>query len=392
MSQEAQVLVLGGGIVGLTAALAMAQRGYTVAVIDAGLLQADTSRADLRVYAINHASQTFLQQLNVWQHLDPQRVAPYSKMYVWDAVSGAHIDFDSRYVAAASLGSIIEESVLKQALLQEIALHPAIRLFPETVVDEVHNEEQSVRVCSQEQVWEGQLLMVADGANSPARQKLQVKLTSWPYKQQAVVATVAVEKAHQHTAYQVFNPDGPLAFLPLADEHHCSIVWSTEPMHAKELMSLSDEAFNEALTKAFAYQLGQVKVLSKRHQFPLQMRHVTHYSGARWLLLGDAAHTIHPLAGLGLNVGLADVCSWVKCLDAAKGNLLSKKALGAYQRERKHAVWQIIALMEGFKRLFSNSFKPVVALRGLGLGFCNGLDPLKRLFIQHARGTTTTTE
>jgi 2-polyprenylphenol 6-hydroxylase len=386
MSLEFKVLVIGGGIVGLTAALAMAQRGFTVAVIDAGSLQVDASDVDTRVYAINHASQKLLQQLGVWSYLDKSRVAPYRKMYVWDAVNGAHIDFDSRYVAAANLGSIIEESVLKHALLEHVSKQPAIHLFPESRAEEVYSEEHSVRVCSHQHTWAGELLMIADGANSPARQKLKVALNSWSYEQHALVATVSIEKMHHQTAYQVFHPDGPLAFLPLADEHLCSIVWSTDPIRAKKLMAFSEQEFNVALTQAFAQKLGQVVVVSKRYQFPLQMRHVKQYAGTRWLLLGDAAHTIHPLAGLGLNVGLADVCSWIHCLDDAGGTLVSKRALAAYQRERKSAVWQIIALMEGFKRLFSNSFAPVVALRGLGLGLCNGLMPLKRLFIQHARG------
>ncbi|MBI2785557.1 MAG: FAD-dependent oxidoreductase [Legionella longbeachae] len=384
MSVEFNVLVVGGGIVGLTAALAMAKRGYTVAVIDAGPLKVETLQTDTRVYAINYASQMLLQQLNVWQHLEKNRVSPYTRMHVWDVANGAHIDFDSRDVAAQNLGSIIEESVLKHALLQQVSLQSTIHLFPHSQVEEINNGDQSVKVSSQQQSWDGQLLMIADGANSPARHKLKVNLSSWSYDQQALVATVAVEKPHQHTAYQIFRPDGPLAFLPLADVHQCSIVWSTDPMHAKKLMNCSDQEFNESLTQAFTRKLGQVEVISKRYQFPLQMRHVKHYSGNCWLLLGDAAHTIHPLAGLGLNVGLADVRSWMNCLDAAHG--ISKKALGAYQRERKHSVWQIIMLMEGFKRLFTNSFAPIVTLRGLGLNFCNGFNPVKRLFIQHARG------
>ncbi|USQ13600.1 FAD-dependent monooxygenase [Legionella lytica] len=386
MNLQFNVLIIGGGVVGLTAAIAMAQRGYTIAVIDAGSLTVDTSKTDMRVYAINQASQTLLQRLGVWRHLEPSRLSPYSQMYVWDAVNGAHIDFDSRCVASSHLGTIIEESILKQALLQQAAQYPEIHLFPGCCVDAVHEDVQGIKVSSQHQSWEGQLLMVADGANSPVRQKLKVALTTWPYQQQAIVATVAVEKAHQHTAYQVFNPDGPLAFLPLANPNECSIVWSTESERAKKLMECSDEQFNEELTKAFAKKLGSVHLISTRHQFPLQMRHVKQYTGARWLLLGDAAHTIHPLAGLGLNVGLADINAWLQCLDATPNNLVSKKALGAYQRERKHAVWQTIALMEGFKRLFSNSFTPIVTLRGLGLGFCNTFMPIKRLFIQHARG------
>lgn len=387
MSFKCHVLVIGGGVVGLTAAITMAQRGYTVAVIDAGPLTVDLSNIDLRVYALNHSSQVLLQQLKVWQHLEQQRLSFYNQMYVWDAVNGASIDFDSRYVAASHLGTIIEESVLRQALLRQVAQQPAIHLFPGYCVDTIQEEAQSIKVYGQQQVWEGQLLMVADGANSFARQKLNVELTNWSYQQQAIVATVAIEKAHQQTAYQVFNPDGPLAFLPLANPHECSIVWSIEPSRAKKLMECDDILFNEELTQAFAKKLGLATLIGSRHQFPLQMRHVNQYSGARWLLLGDAAHTIHPLAGLGLNIGLADVFSWGKCLDAAQGNLVSKKALGAYQRERKHAVWQIIMLMEGFKRLFSNSFAPLVTLRGLGLDLCHRVMPIKRLFIQYARGT-----
>lgn len=386
MNFEFDVLVLGGGIVGLTAAVAMAQKDYTVAIIDSGSLSMDSLPSDSRVYAINEASKAFLHQLSVWQHLDQQRVSPYTQMHVWDAVSGVHIDFDSRSVAAPYLGVIIEESVLKQALFAEIMRQPKISLFPGSCVDEVRSEVQSIIIHSQQQKWEGQLLMIADGANSPARQKLNVELTTWSYQQHALTATVAVEKAHQYSAYQVFNPDGPLAFLPLADPHQCSIVWSTDPHQVKKLIALSAVEFNQTLTTAFSNKLGHVSVLGTRKQFPLHMRHVKKYVGQRWLLLGDAAHTIHPLAGLGLNIGLADVCSWISHLDAAQGCLISRKALGAYQRERKHSVWQTIALMEGFKRLFTHSFSPVVTLRGLGLGFCNEFTPLKRLFIQHARG------
>lgn len=386
MSQPFDVLVIGGGIVGLTAALAMAKRNYTVAVIDAGTLTADTSVRDLRVYAINKASQMLLKQLDIWPHLDVSRVAPYNKMHVWDGVSGAYIDFDSRSIAEPNLGAIIEESILKQALLHQITLDCNISLFSQCTVNEIVSSEHNIEISSQDTKWKGQLLMIADGANSPARHQLKVDLTTWSYDQQALVAMVNIEKPHQNTAYQVFNSDGPLAFLPLASPNLCSIVWSTRPDHARSLQTLDEEEFNKKLTKAFANQLGQVEIASNRHQFPLQMRHVKQYVGHRWLLLGDAAHTIHPLAGLGLNVGLADVKSWINHMDMSKGVLASNKILAAYQRERKHAVWQIILLMEGFKRLFGTTFSPITSLRSLGLRACNEFTPIKRLFIQHAAG------
>ncbi|MBA2651002.1 MAG: FAD-dependent oxidoreductase [Tatlockia sp.] len=386
MSQQVDVAVIGGGVVGLTAALAMALRGFSVALIDAGSLTDDSAKTDARVYAINQASQDLLTQLGVWQLLDFARLSPYQQMFVWDAASGSHIEFNARTIATERLGTIIEESVLKQALFKAIDLEKQITLFANSEVRELESAAVNIKISSGDHSWQAQLLMIADGGNSPCRQLLKIPMTTWSYHQEAIVALVDTEKAHQQTAYQVFNADGPLAFLPLVAEKLCSIVWSTTPARAKELMTLSDDAFSSELTEAFAAKLGVAKVRGKRFQFPLTMRHAQQYTGSRWLLLGDAAHTIHPLAGLGLNVGLADVAAWLSCVEQGKNQLTAKKVLGAYQRQRKHAVWQIIAMMGGLKTLFSNPLPPVIALRGLGLRLCNRFSPIKRLFIEQAVG------
>jgi 2-polyprenylphenol 6-hydroxylase len=387
MNSNYDVLVVGGGIVGLTAALAMARRHYHVAVIDGGELTTNIDVPDARVFAINHASKTLFESLGVWDSIDTKRISPYTHMHVWDGVNSASIDFDARTILAPSLGAILEESVIKDALLHRIAQQSNISLYPKQQVEHVECTAEQVKLLSKDGHWVGQLLMIADGAKSPLRDLLGVELTSWPYNHHAIVATVRTEKPHQQTAYQIFNPDGPLAFLPLVDPHHCSIVWSTQPTRVEQLMSLSEEPFCQELSKAFAYRLGQAELISTRHQFPLQMRHVKQYVGHRWLLLGDAAHTIHPLAGLGLNLGLADIDQWLQLLDTHKRSIISKKLLGAYQRSRKHEVWQVILLMEGFKRFFSYTNPPLLTLRGIGLRFCNNFTPLKRLFIQHASGT-----
>lgn len=380
------VLIIGGGVVGLTAALAMAQRGYHVAVIDSGSLTVDTAKTDARVYAMNKASQELLSKTGVWQQLDKARVSPYQHMHVWDGSNGAFIDFDSRLIAEPDLGSIIEESILKEALLNQVKAAPLITLFAHHDVLEIKESVDGVMLLSNTASWAGRLLMVADGARSPAREQLKVGLTQWSYQQQALVATVKTELPHQRTAFQVFNPDGPLAFLPLAESNQCSIVWSTDIVRAQSLIKLDEDAFNNELTKAFGKKLGAVHLSSARHQFPLHMRHVKQYSGSSWLLLGDAAHTIHPLAGLGLNVGLADIAAWLLQVDNSPNTLFTKKMLGAYQRERKSAVWQTILLMESFKRLFGQSIGPVSFLRGMGLRACNEFTPIKRLFVQHAAG------
>lgn len=383
---EFEVLISGAGVAGLSAALAMARCGYRVALIDAGTLEAKTCTQDIRVYAINKASETLLKELGAWSRLDAQRLSPYRQMYVWDGQNGAAIDFDARSIAAAHLGYIIEETVLKNALLAEISQNPLIRLFPHTSINELEHLKDAIQISNGQAQWQGQLLMIAEGARSPTRDKLGVKLNHWSYEQQAIVATVHTELSHQHTAYQVFHANGPLAFLPLVDKHHSSIVWSIDNEDSKALMQLSEEEFNQALTKAFGEKLGQVKLLSPRHEFPLTMRHAQAYVGPHWLLLGDAAHTIHPLAGLGLNLGLADVALIYQQLKTHKKGLGNSKLLSTYQRTRKAAVWESILLMEGFKRLFAVSAQPLSLLRGLGLNLCNQLAPLKRLFIRHAAG------
>lgn len=386
MSPSFDVIVIGGGIVGLSAAIAMRQRDYSVALIDAGEMMVDTLRLDSRVYAINHASQALLQTLGAWDELDVARVSPYQQMHVWDALSGASIDFDARMVGMASLGSMIEESIIKQALLTCVAQHN-ITLMPKCRIMAVQSLPDAITITDGHTTWQGQLLMIADGASSAMRDLLGLSMTSWPYHQQAIVTSIQTEKSHHQTAYQVFNPDGPLAFLPLSDPYQSSIVWSTTTRRAQALMDLSDEAFAVAITAAFATKLGSCKVAgSRRHQFPLHMRHTQEYSGPHWLLLGDAAHTIHPLAGLGLNVGLADLAAWLKLLDSNKRALGSIATLKAYQRMRKFEVWQVIALMEGLKTIFANPLPPITALRGLGIRACDHFLPLKRFLVGQAGG------
>lgn len=386
MPEICDVIIVGGGIVGLTAALAMASRSYSVAVIDAGSLVASTTALDPRVYAVNRASSVLFEQLGVWHLIDDRQKSPYRHMHVWDSKSGGCIDFDARLVANSELGFIIAESAIKQTLLQKIETQSNIYCFPANSVRDVVCEDELVTVTSDKQTWQGRLLMIADGGESPTRKLLKIPITTWSYHQHALVATVRTEEIHQQTAWQVFNPDGPLAFLPLVDDHHCSIVWSTTPKRALQLSTLAEEAFNLELTRAFAHKLGDVTLESKRFHFPLSMRHSKAYTGRNWMLLGDAAHTIHPLAGLGLNVGLADVAACLALLDSFSG--FGKKMLGTYQRERKSAVWQTIALMGGLKTLFANPLPPIAALRGLGLDLCNRLTPLKRLLIEQAAGTS----
>ena len=382
--------IVGGGVVGLTVALGMGRRGFRLAVIDPGSLTIATDKADLKVFAINHASIELFKSLGVWPLLSKNahesRLSPYQHMTIWDRGSRGSIEFDARMIAKDMLGFIVEESVIRAAVLHALSQLDNVVLFPKQTIDTLSEEGGLIQLASKKKRWTTRFLLAADGANSPCRALLKVPVTTWAYDQHALVATVMTELPHNQTAYQVFNPDGPLAFLPLINPHQCSIVWSTTPARAKELVSASKKLFNQGVTTAFSSKLGKVAVISPRHQFPLVMRHVQQYAGANWVLLGDAAHTIHPLAGLGLNLGLSDVAEWFSLLDKTPGCLPLKKHLAAYQRQRKHAVWQVILLMQSLKTLFSSTLAPIRFLRGVGLQCCDELPLLKRLFIDYADG------
>ena len=382
VSDRIDILVVGGGVVGLSAAIAMRQRGLSVALLDASKRPPIPNK---RVYALNHASQSLLRSLGVWDHIDSSSLSPYRQMHVWDAVNGAHLDFDARVLGKSELGSILEEAVLKEALLQQCAADGVV-IYARTRAETLSLEPEGVTVHSDSRDFQTRLLIVADGPNSATRTQLKVPVTTWPYHQHAIVATVQTKKPHGETAFQVFNPDGPLAFLPLADAHHCSVVWSTSPANAGALLQLTDEAFGDALTAAFGCTLGESRLISPRQHFPLHMRHVKAYRGERWILMGDAAHSLHPLAGLGLNLGLADLKAWISLLDDRKQDLCSARTLGAYERERKSALWQTIALLEGIKLIFENPLPPITALRGIGLHALNRLPWIKRFMMEHAAG------
>lgn len=394
------LLVIGGGVIGLSAAIAMRQLGYNVVVLEKGDLDANSRPAISRLYAINQASQQLLHQLGVWPLLPMSQLSSYRSMYVWDEASGAHIDFDASMILSDRLGYMVEESLLRNILLAHAYAQGVVLVSNYDVAQVTQNENQhTIQVTDDVSTWCATLLLVADGANSGVRRLLNVPMMTWSYHQRAIVATIRTEHSHQQTAYQVFLADGPLALLPMADAQMCSIVWSTTKEKAGTLLSMSDDDFNAHLMQAFGSKLGHLNLSTSRHSFPLEMRHVTQYAGSGWVLMGDAAHTIHPLAGLGLNVGLADLATWVSLSQkklavdrrTRKPAVLplgwSKRLIGEYQRQRKANLWQIILLLEMLNRLFKQSLPFVIGFRSLGLTLTNRFMPLKRLLIEYAVGT-----
>lgn len=398
-SQAYDIAIVGGGMVGLATAIGLAQASLNVVVIDAGQTEAVSGEPRLRVSAINKASQRLLENLGAWAYIDTNRATPYQKMAVWDKDGFGKIAFDANSIGETSLGTIIENDAICHALAKRVA-----------ELDNIHHIENQrlARIAfGEREAWltlangadaqiesvSAALVIAADGANSWVREQCNIPLTFWDYGHHAIVATIRTELPHQATASQVFLQDGPLAFLPLYEENLCSIVWSVSPDKATDLLAMDTVQFERSLTAAFDGRLGVCQLVSERQSFGLRMRYARHFARHRLVLAGDAAHTIHPLAGQGVNLGLLDAASTIEAVselhDEGKdiGNYAELRAL---ERWRKADAMEMIAAMEGFKRLFAGRNPLKMALRDLGLNFVDNVAGVKTVFMQQAMGNKST--
>lgn len=391
MSDRFDVVIVGAGMVGSTLACSLGATSLRVAVLEAHQpqMQWDDDSIDMRVSAITAASQQIFIRLGVWQDMVAQRVSPFREMHVWDEGGHGEIHFDSADIGEERLGYIIENRVIQRALLDKMENLANIEL-----ISPVRLESMKITAESGELQLEGgrcltaRLVVGADGANSHVRQLAGIGTQGWPYDQKAVVASVRTTLSHRETAWQRFLPDGPLAFLPL-NNGRCSIVWTTSPEHAGELLHMDDQAFMVELTHAFDTRLGEVVECGPRAAFPLRLQHSINYVRERLALIGDAAHTIHPLAGQGVNLGLLDAAA---LLDVLSDAVMKGRDIGAYYVLRRYERWRkgdnlvVMAVMDGFKRLFGSSFVPLRIFRNAGLNITNGLLPVKTRIIEHAMG------
>lgn len=391
-----EVVIVGGGCVGLSVALGLAQQGVKVAVVDASKAPSSLTAADahLRVSALSVASERFFENLGIWNALQQQRVTAYSMMDVWEQHGFGRITFDAEEIAHAHLGHIVENDNLRFALYCALLDHENASLCFEMKVADVNvSERESVlslqSEAGQSEIIIASLIVAADGANSFIRQKMNIPLTFWDYNHTAIVANVTTTTAHGACARQVFQPSGPIALLPLWDENQCSLVWSAEPDVADALLQMDSSAFSKKLTAAFDGVLGNLTVSDAKQSFPLRMRYARQWVMPRIALVGDAAHTIHPLAGLGMNLGLLDAACLVEQI--VGNHKLGKdigelKQLRSYERQRKAEAQEYIAAMEGLKRLFSNDNSILKMGRNFGLSFVNGISPFKSMFVKRAMG------
>lgn len=394
------LIIVGGGMVGAAIACGLAPTGMQIAVLEqaeaAPVWQAE--QVDPRVSALTEASRRFLEHLGAWPQMPELRVTPYQQMKVWEADGTGHIEFSCDDIFAENIGHIVENSVTLTALLHQMSRYPNVQLLRGVqllgITDaQAHGlEMQRTVLLADGSQLNTQLIVATDGARSKLREWGNFETREWDYGHNAIVTTIRLEQPHQGTAWQRFMPTGPLALLPITkqgDDHYCSIVWSATEAESERLMALNEVQFCAELGQAFEHRLGQVLACDPRFSFPLRQRHAKRYWHNSLVLAGDAAHTIHPLAGQGVNLGLLDAATLVEVLTHAwqrQQPLGIGQTLQQYQRRRMPDNLKMMALMETFKRLYGPVPLPLRWMRNVGMNMVNNSPLIKKQLLRQALG------
>lgn len=390
--QSVDIAIVGGGMVGLAVACGLQGSGLRVGVIESHQPQPVEADAapQLRVSAINAASEKLLSRLDVWNDITAERASRYHGMEVWDKDSFGRIAFDDESLGYSHLGHIIENGVIHHALWRKAQRSKDITLMaPAELAQVAWGENEAFLTLKDGNMLTARLVIGADGANSWLRNKADIPLTSWDYRHHALVATIHTTEPHQAIARQVFHGEGILAFLPLSDPHLCSIVWSLPPDDAAKMQQADGVAFNQALNVAFDNRLGLCEVESERQVFPLTGRYARQFAAHRLALVGDAAHTIHPLAGQGVNLGFMDAAELIdeiRRLHTQGKDFGQHFYLRRYERSRKHSAALMLAGMQGFRELFAGVNPAKKLLRDIGLKLADTLPGVKPQLIRQAMG------
>ncbi len=399
---DTELLIIGGGVIGSVMALLAAARGMDCILVERNVQPTtaaapaqdarpqDAQAQDARALALTPASRQILDTVQVWPLLAEQDIGCFRQMQVWDANGAGELYFDSAAIGLPTLGHIVVQSVLVQALEAVRATPPGISIHAGAEPVGLSDVGNAVRVAlSDGRQVSAKLLVAADGTRSQVRRLAGIEYPMHSYRQTAVAGVVQTELQHAQVARQRFLTNGPLAFLPMADPNRCGVVWSTAPDHAQELLAMDAATFQRALGEAFEHTLGAISRVDLRQSFPLQRAQAQRYCSARIALVGDAAHCVHPLAGMGANLGLLDVAALCQVIGAARAagrDPGGSVALRKYERWRKGENLMVMMTLEGLKYLFENQTLPVPQLRNTGMKLYNSLPALKNLTMRRAMG------
>ncbi|HKY17811.1 MAG TPA: UbiH/UbiF/VisC/COQ6 family ubiquinone biosynthesis hydroxylase [Rhizomicrobium sp.] len=392
--KHADVLISGGGMVGLPLGLALAQGGFKTVIVDAAPpAKILDPNFDGRVSALAYASVRMLTALGVWELLAPH-AQPIREILVTDGQMGKppspfSLHFDAQEVGADSLGHIAENRHIRAALYQAVNASPNLELLAPDVVTSLNIEPAGAvaRLANGEEI-STPLVIAADGRESPLRGQMSVQIVGWSYPQTGIVATVEHERPHNGVAYEHFLPSGPFAILPMTG-NRSSLVWTEDKHKAPALLALDEAGFNTELAQRFGGHLGKTKSAGPRWSYPLSFHLARDFVKPRFALAGDCAHGIHPIAGQGLNLGLKDAAALAEVLlDAARlgRDIGVLDTLKRYERWRRFDSFALAASTDALNRLFSNDIAPLRHLRDLGLGIVDAIGPARRFFMRHAGG------
>lgn len=387
------VVIVGGGMVGMTLALALAQNSkLSIAILESNAETAHFTPDSYhhRVSALALSSVRILKSLKVWPAMQSRRVSMFNAIKVWDANGNSDLQFASDDIGETSLGYIVENAVTQQSLQERVAMQPTITLMsPVSLLRYTEQQHHVLLTTANHGEVTAKLVVAADGASSWVRQQAGIQVTTQLYDQEAIVANVTTELPHQKVARQVFLPDGPLAFLPLQSETASSIVWSLPTTKARHLLSLPADEFASHLAEAFDRSLGAIVDVSQRYVFPLKKQQAENYVRGRVALVGDAAHVMHPLAGQGVNLGLLDAASLAEVILTALVDgreVADSAALRRYERWRRAENMTLLTGVDVIKQLFASDNLVVQAVRTWGIAATNRFNPLKNIFTRHAVG------
>lgn len=388
-----RILIAGGGMVGLTLALALAQGGLDVVVIDPlpTFTVLDES-FDGRVSALSYSIVRMLRILGVWQHLEPH-AQPILDILVTDGAPGStpspfSLHFDHREIGEP-MGAIAENRYIRRALFAAVNAAERIEhITMRSVASLARHADAMEATLSDGSRLRAELVVAADGRESALREQMGIRTIGWSYPQTGIVATVQHGQPHNGTAYEHFLPSGPFAILPMTG-NRSSLVWTERQDLAPGLLQLPPDAFAAEVSRRFGHHLGDNEVVGARWSYPLRFHLARSFVAERFALVGDSAHGIHPIAGQGLNLGLKDAAALAECvLDSIRLGLgpADAEALARYQRWRRFDSFALAAATDGLNRLFSNDIAPLRAIRDLGLGLVDAIGPLRRFFIRNAGG------
>jgi len=394
-AERVEVAIVGGGMVGGTLAVALAQAGIATALIDRTDPATLTGEGyDGRASAIAHATHRLLQAVGLWTRLVPHAEAILD-IRVSDGASLLFLHYDHRALGEDPLGYIVDNRAIRRSLRARFGALESLRVHAPAALAEHAIEPGGVRLrLNDGSEIRAAVLIAADGSESGLRQSAGIAAAQWDYGQTAIVCTMGHEKPHRGVAHERFLPAGPFAVLPMTDDpahgHRSSIVWTETASLAPAMLALSEADFALELYRRFGPWLGDVRVIGGRWSYPLRFLHAETYVKPRLALVGDAAHTMHPIAGQGLNIGLRDVAALAETLVESKRlglDVGSAAVLERYQRWRRFDNQVLLTVTDALNRLFSNDLAPVRLARDLGIAAVDRMGPLKRFFMRHAMGT-----